>query len=85
MLFWLTVETLKAFETLIWAERLKWKPKLNVKGTTAFVRPSFIRLLIPRLDTDTNHSIEMGMFPDLYSFPDQFIEIEASPTVAYPD
>ena len=29
--------------------------------------------------------MEMGMFPDLYSFPDQFIEIEASPTVAYPD
>ena len=33
-------------------------------GTTSFPRLSFVQPSVPRLDTNTEHSIEIGMFPD---------------------
>ena len=56
-------------------ERERWKKEDRVKkreregvvfGTTSFVRSSFARLSVPRLDTNTDHSLEIYMFPDLH-------------------
>ena len=63
------------------ARNTQWQ-KCDPNGTTSFPRSSFVRPSVPRLDTYTDHSIEIVMFPDLYRdihIPDQLIEIYMFP------
>ena len=52
-------------------------------GTMSFPRSSFVQPSVPRLDTNTDHSIEIGMFPDLYR--DIHIPWPAHWDVRFPD
>ena len=42
------------------------RERRDQSGTTSFPQSSFVQPSVPRLDTNTNHSIEIGMSPDLH-------------------
>ena len=41
-----------------------------ITGTTSFPQSSFVRPSVPRLNTNTEHGIDIYNFPDLCPFPD---------------
>ena len=55
-------------------------------GTMCFHRTSILRKSVPRIDTNSDRSIELYTFSDLYTFPDQSIDMyKLSDLYTFPD